>query len=257
MALKLRIVKGPNVKKLLSLAALAAMVATAALPAGAASVTKQSNVTVQWNISVSAALNVFTNYNSGAATPASGLVPVGEFLQGSLGAGEACGAPASVVAGTVDFGTITPDSGLTANTVCAVKQAVDAQVLTNSTNWKLAEALSTSTPAGVTLCGLSNSGNFPVTVSGAAATSPASARTAASITDGNATGTGTCAGAGELAIPTDAGNPFAAGNQANMATSTTAYPTGTNVGEDLELITTPAAATGAATRTLVLELIAN
>lgn len=243
-------------KKLLSLAALTAMVAAAAMPAGAA-VTKQSNVTVQWNISVSANLNVFTNYNSGVATPTSGTVPVGELLQGSLGTGEACTAAASVAAGTVDFGTITPDSGLAANTVCAMKQAVDAQVMTNSTNWKLAEALTTSAPSGVTLCGLSNSGNFPVTVSGAAATSPASARTAASLTDGNGTGTGTCAGAGELAIPTDAGNPFAAGNQANMASSTTAYPTGTNVGEDLELITTPAAATGAATRTLVLELIAN
>ena len=256
MALILRIVKGPNVKKLLSLAALAAMVATAALPAGAAGVTKQSNVTVQWNISVAAALNVFTNYNSGVATPTSGTVPVGELLQ-ALGTGEACAAPASVVAGTVDFGQITPDSGLAANTVCAVKQAVDAQVVTNSVNWKLAEALTTSAPTGVTLCGLSNSGNFPVAVSGAAATSPASARTAASLTDGNASGTGTCAGAGELAIPTDAGNPFAAGNQANMATSTTAYPGGTNIGEDLELITSPAAATGAATRTLVLELIAN
>jgi hypothetical protein len=255
MARTLRIVKGPNVKKLVTLAALAAMTASVALPAGAATV--QKTVTVQWNLSVSANLNLYTNYNSGAATPASGLAPVGELMQGSLGSGEACTAPGSVVAGTVDFGTITPDGGLAADTVCAVKQAVDAWVQTNSTNWKLAEALTTNAPTGVVLCGLSNSGNFPVTVSGAAATSPASARTAASLTDGNGTGTGTCAGTGELAIPTDAGNPFAAGNQANMATSTTAYPSGTNIGEDLELILHPAAATGAASRTLTVELIAN
>jgi hypothetical protein len=252
----LRIVKGPNVKKLLTLAALAAMTASVALPAGAATV--QKTVTVQWNLSVSANLNLYTNYNSGAATPASGTSSVGELMQ-ALSGSSACTAPGAgtIAAGTVDFGTITPDSALTQDTVCAVKQAVDAWVQTNSSNWKLAEALTTNAPAGAVLCGLSDSGNFPITVSGAAATSPASARTAASLTDGNATGTGSCAGAGELAIPTDAGNPFAAGNQANMATSTTAYPTGTNVGEDLELILHPSATTGAVTRTLTVELIAN
>jgi hypothetical protein len=256
MAQTLRIVKGPNVKKLVTLAALAAMTASVALPAGAATV--QKTVTVQWNLSVSANLNLYTNYNSGVATPSSGTAPIGaDLLNSGIGTGEACTAPASVAAGTVDFGTITPDSGLAADTVCAVKQAVDAWVQTNSTNWKLAEAITTAAPTGVVLCGLSNSGNFPITVSGAAATSPSSARTNASITDGNATGTGTCAGAGELAIPVDAGNPFAAGNQANMATSTTAYPTGTNIGEDLELILHPSAATGAASRTLTVELIAN
>lgn len=249
MARILRIVKGLTVKKLLTLAAFAAIIGTTALPAGA--VTQTGNVTVQWNISVTAALTLNTNYGgTGTATATSGLVPVAEFLQGGLGAGEACTPAASVVAGTVDFGTITPDSGLSANTVCAVKQAINAKVSTNSTNWTLGEGLTAAAPAGVTLCGLSNSGNFPVSVSGVAATVPASARTAASITDGNGTGTGTCAGAGELTIP-------GAVNTTNMASSTTPYPAGTNVGEDLELITTSAAATGATTKTLTVSLVAN
>lgn len=235
-------------KKLLTLAAAAAIVAASALPAAAA--TGSGTVTVQWNISVTAALTLNTNYGgTGSLTATSGTVPVGEFLQGSLGSSEACTAAASVVAGTVDFGTITPDAGLAANTVCAVKQAVNAKVATNSINWTLGESLSAAS-TGVALCGLSNSGNFPLTASGAAANVPVSARTAASITDGNATGTGTCAGTGELTIPTTA-------SSTNMASSTTAYPTGTNVAEDLELITSPSASTGAQTKTLTVSLVAN
>ncbi|HET7814923.1 MAG TPA: hypothetical protein VFL13_11170 [Candidatus Baltobacteraceae bacterium] len=239
-------------KKLLTLAAAAAIVAASALPAAAA--TGTGNVTVQWNISVTAALTLNTNYGgTGTLTASSGTVPVGEFLQGSLGSSEACAAPASVAAGTVDFGSITPDGGLAANTVCAVKQAVNAKVSTNSINWSLGENMNVaSAPTGIAICALSNSGNFPISVSGAAANVPTSGRTAASLTDGNATGTGTCAGAGELTVPWSV-----ASNNTNMATSTTAYPTGTNIGEDLELITAPSASTGAQTKTLTVTLLAN
>lgn len=237
-------------KKLLTLAAAAAIVAASALPATAA--TGSGTVTVQWNISVTAALTLATNYTgTGTMTPVQGTTgpPVAEYLQGSLGSSEACTAVANVAAATVDFGTITPDAGLAANTVCAVKQAIDAKVATNSINWTLGESLSAAS-TGVTLCGLSNSGNFPITVTGAASNVPASGRTAASLTDGNGTGTGTCSAAGELTIPTTA-------SSTNMASSTTAYPTGTNLGEDLELITSPSASTGTQTKTLTVSLVAN
>jgi hypothetical protein len=242
----LRIVKGLNVKRLLSLAALTVMVGATALPAGA--VNQTSNVTIDWNISPTAAITVATNYGgAGSLTPTQGLGAPTVWLDGTPGGtAEACTAPASETAGDVNFGSITPDSALTANTDCGYKNAVDIKVSTNSTNWTVGEGMTAALPAGATLCALGNNGvSFPVTMSGAAANVTSSTRTAASLTDNL-----TCAGAGELTIP-------GAVSSTNMASSTTAYPTGTNIGEDLEVLLTPASATGAKTVTMTVTLVAN
>ncbi len=239
---RLRIVKGPNVKKLLSLAAFAAIVGAASLPAGA--VTQSGTVTVKWNVSVTANITLHTNYdNTGSPLTTSPSILLSTAPGGT---GEACTAPASETDGTVDFGTITPDSGLAKNTDCLFKNAVNAKITTNSVNWSLGEYISTpaANPAGSTLCAYGNGfTTYPATISGAAAVAQ-SGRTTASWTDNT-----TCAAAA-LTLGTTASNN-------NLATSTTAYPSGANVGQDMALLLTPAAATGAEAPVVTFSLLAN
>jgi hypothetical protein len=243
MAPRLRIVKGPNVKKLLSLAAVAACVAATALPAGA--VTQTGSVTVKWNVTVTAALALNTNYS---ATGAQGLgAPT--ILKSSTPSGqasEACTAAASEVAATVNFNQITPDPALASNTDCLYKNAVDAQVTTNSSNWTLGEYATAALPAGATLCAYPNNfASFPVTIA-AAGTAPATTSARGAYADNT-----TCA-AGGLTIP-------AAASSTNLVTSAaqpfTASPA--HIGEDMGLLLSPAAATGAQTVTVTYSLVAN
>jgi hypothetical protein len=235
----LRIVKGPNVKKLIPLAALAAIVGATALPAGA--VTQTAPVTVKWNVSVTANLTLATNYDAAGAQQLT--APSVLLSSGPGGASEACTAPASEVAATVNFGTITPDSGLSKNTDCLYKNAVNAKVTTNSVSWSLGEYEAAALPAGATLCAYPNGfASFPATVSGAASATQ-SAR--ATYTDNTS-----CAAAAVTLGTTASSN--------NVATSTTQYTaTAANIGQDMALLLTPAAATGAQTVQVTFSLLAN
>ena len=246
-ARRLRIVKGPNVKKLLSLAALAAIVGATALPAGA--VTQTGTVTVKWNITVTAALALTTDYGATGAQGGAG-VPSALLSTGPGGAGEACAAPAAAPSAgpppVVDFGTITPDSGLSKNTDCLYKNAVDAQVTTNSSNWTLGEYEAAALPAGATLCAYPNNfAAFPVTIA-AAGTAPATQSARGAYADNT-----TCAAAASVL--------GTAITSTNLVTSSAQSFTGApaHIGEDMALLLTPAAATGAQTVNVTYSLIAN
>jgi hypothetical protein len=236
----LRIVKGPNVKKLLILATLAAMVGASALPAGAT--TASGTVTVKWNITVTANLTLNTDYT---AAGAQGFTAPSLLLStGTGGTGEACTNTNPETTATVNFGTITPDSGLAKNTDCLYKNAVDALVQTNSTNWSLGEYNTAALPTGATLCAFGNGYTFPSTT--ATATVNQSAR--ATYTDNT-----TCAaGGGNVALTTTSTN----NNLVNGAT-TAFTATAASVTEDMGLMLTPAAATGPQNPTVTFSLIAN
>ena len=230
-------------KKLMSLAAVAAIAAATALPAGA--VTQTGSVTVKWNVTVTAALALNTNYS---ATGAQGLgAPTILKSTGPAGnASEACTAAASEVAATVNFNQITPDPALASNTDCLYKNAVDAQVTTNSTNWTLGEYATAALPAGATLCAYPNNfASFPLTIA-AAGTAPATQSARGAYADNT-----TCAAAAAV-LP-------AAATSTNIVTSAAQPFTGApaHIGEDLALLLTPAAATGAQTVTVTYSLVAN
>jgi hypothetical protein len=209
-------------------------------------VTQTGTVTVKWNISVTAALALNTNYS---ATGAQQLTAPAILASLNGGSGNACPATGngSEVAATVNFGTITPDSGLTKNTDCLYKNAVDAQVTTNSSNWTLGEYVSSaSIPAGATLCAYPNNfASFPVTIA-AAGTAPATQSSRASYTDNT-----TCAAAAATLSTTS--------TSTNIVTSSAQAFTGSpaHIGEDMALLLTPAAATGAQTVTVTYSLVAN
>ena len=227
-------------KKLISLAAVAAIAAASALPAGAA--TSTGTVTVKWNVSVTATIALATNYdNTGASlTTAPGLL----LSTGTAGVGEACPGPATETNGTVDFGVLTPDSSLAKNTDCLFKNAVNAKVTTNSVNWSVGEYISTpaANPAGSTLCAYPNGvASFPAVISGAAAVATSGRAAYADNT--------TCA-ASALTLAGAVSNN-------NLVTSTTAYPGGANIGQDMALLLTPAAATGAEAPVVTFSLLAN
>ena len=231
----MRIVKGLNVKKLIALAALTALLAPA-LPAGAAAVTKTGTVTVKWNTSVTANLTLATNYD---ATGAQQLTAPA-ILTAANGGGGTCTATGtgSEAAATVNFGSVSPDFVQT--TGCLYKNAVNAVVQTNSINWNLSEAIGAAV-AGTALCAFPNGlgGSFPATVSGA---SPATQTARAAAPAGAA-----CA-AGAATIT-------AAGVQ--VASSTTAYPGGANIGEDMELLLGPTTPSGAQQYVVTYTLVAN
>ncbi|HEY8313046.1 MAG TPA: hypothetical protein VIG51_02630 [Candidatus Baltobacteraceae bacterium] len=226
-------------KKLLTLAALAALLAPA-ISAGAAPVTKVAPpVTVKWNTSVTASLTLATNYDAAGAQQ---LTAPSILANANPGAGNCTlNGAGSEVAATVNFGGVSPD--FTNPTGCLYKNAVNAVIQTNSVNWNLSEALAAPV-AGATLCAFANGngGAFPATVTGAA-TPTTSARAASPVG-------ATCA-AGGATLPT-AGPP---GLQ--VATSTTAYPAGANVGEDLELILAPTSPAGNQSLVLTYTLVAN
>jgi hypothetical protein len=220
-----------NVKKLLAIAALLSL-ALPALPSSAATVTKL--VTVKWNTQAVATLTVVTNYSAAAAQ---GLgAPA--ILSNVNGGGGLCGAPASETALDVDFGNVSPDSGAI-YTDCLYKNAVNAQVVTSSTNWNLAAQVTTgSVPADTQLCAAPNGvANFPFNAAALPITQ--SARVAApSIVS-------------VAACP--AGNLIINGTSATLATETNAFSSGSpaNIGHDLELVLKPLAAASGGSPTQV------
>lgn len=234
-------------KKLISLAALAAMACATALPAGA--VTQTGSVTVKWNVSVSASLALATDYGATGAQGGNG-VPAILLSTGPGGTGEACTGPAAAPSAgpppVVDFGTITPDSGLAKNTNCLYKNAVDAQVTTNSSSWSLGEYEAAALPTGATLCAYPNNfASFPVSIA-AAGTAPATQSARATYTDN----TSCAASAATLGTTASSVNLVSASAQ-----SFTTSPA--HIGEDMALLLTPAASTGAQTVTVTYSLVAN
>lgn len=243
----MRIVKGPNVKKLLSLAALAAILGSTSLPAGAAATTKTGTVTVKWNVSVAANLTLTTDYG---ATGTQGGAGVPSILTSANGGSGTCTAPgAAPSAGpppVVDFGIIAPDAALTANTDCLYKNAVDAQVTTNSTNWTLGASISSAAVAGSTVCLYPNNfASFPATIA-AAGTAPATQSTRATYADNT-----TCAAAAAT-LSTTASSVNLISSAAQPFTASPAH-----VGSDLALLLSPTSPTGAQTVTLTYSLVAN
>ena len=235
----MRIVKGPNVKKLLTIAAAAAIIGATALPAGA--VTQTGNVTVKWNVTVTANLTLNQNYSAAGAAQTTAPSILTSTGPGGTGTCTAAGV-GSEAAGTNNFGNITPDASLSKNVDCLYKNAINAQVTTNSTNWNLG-ASSAALPAGATLCLYPNGYTFGT----APAALPATQSARATYAD-NAT----CAGAGALTVPTSA-------NSTNMITADATQFTASaaNIGVDLGLLLTPAAATGAQSVVMTYTLVAN
>lgn len=224
-------------KKLLSLATLAAVVGATALPAAAANPT--GNVTVQWNIAASGTLTLNTNYsNTGAQqTTAPSILAA---LNGGSGSCTATGA-GSEVAGTVNFGAITPDAVKYQG--CYYKNAVNAVVTTNDTSWQLNASLQAAMPANYALCGSGNGFSW-----GAAGGATLSA-TQSAVSTAPAPSAGNGCGTGETAITTTA---------AAVLTEANAFPTTAgNIGQDLELIVPPLASKGAQTATLVYTEVLN
>lgn len=218
-------------KKYVAIATVA-ILCGAALPAGA--VTKTGTVTVQWNTAVAATLGLATNYD---ATGAQQLTAPAILTNANGGSG-ACTAngAGSEAAATVNFGAITPDFAQT--TGCLYKNGVNALVKTNSTSWNMTEALS-SVVTGSTMCAMGNGQTFPFPATGALPATQ-TARAAAPATT-------TCP-AGSLALTASA---------ATAITSTTAYPGGANIGQDMLLLLGTSSATGAQTVTLTYTVIAS
>ena len=221
-----------DVKKLVALGVLGVLIGSA-LPAGA--VTQTGTVTVKWNTAVTATLALNNNYS---ATGASQTTAPGVFTNNNTGSGT-CAGPASEVAATVNFGTITPDT--VQNTNCLYDNAIDAKIVTNSVSWNLTEALS-AVVSGTTMCALGNGQTFPFPGTGALPVTQTT-RTSNALTP-----SGTSCPASSLALSATA---------ATAVTSTTAYTGGAHIGEDMWISVTPSSTTGAQAPTLTYTLTAN
>lgn len=231
---------------------IAAVLAAAALftPALPASAALTGNVTVKWNTQAVGAISLYTQY-SGTTSPAgqhqaAASNDIYTMLNG--GTGQCNGTATSPsqdagVAGTVNFGNVTPDSAANV-TDCMEINAINAQVVTNDTaGWSVNEAAQAAVPANYALCAYPNgSASFPLT----AATLPytASARVAA-VTN---TTLGTCASSGSLLTTT-------AFNVVTNSTSVFSSVAPANMGEDMELEVGPNAPAGATTVTVVYTLV--
>ncbi len=222
-----------NVKKLLAIAALLSL-ALPALPSSAATVAK--TVTVKWNTQAVATLTMTTNYSAAGAQ----LLTAPSILANLNTGGGACTAAGSgsETASDVDFGNVSPDSG-TFYTDCMYKNAVNAQVVTSSTNWQLAAQVTVgSVPADSQLCALPNGfASFPT----AAASLPV-AQTARGAAP-SIVSVASCP-AGDVAIN---------GTSATLANETNAFSSASpaNVGHDLELVLKPLAAASGGSPTQV------
>lgn len=212
-------------KKLIAIAALASL-AIPALPTVAATVTK--TVVVKWNTQAVATLAVATNYD---ATGAQQLTAP-SILQTQNGGNGVCSANGggSETAADVNFGNVTPDTGSN-YTNCLYKNAVNAQVVTSSTNWNLAEKVTTgSVPADTILCAYPNGGaTWPLSAATLSATQ--SARAAAPSITSLA-----CPGAG-VSVAVDS-------TGATLANETNAFSSASpaNIGQDFDLTLKPLAA---------------
>jgi hypothetical protein len=247
----LRIVKGPNVKKLLSLAALAAL-AVPALPATAAT-NATNNAIVKWNTQVAASITLTTTYNWSSPTLSSSGSAT--LYTGTAGT---CASQTGETNGTINFGNISPSMSGSVN--CLYTNAVNANVQTNSTSWTMYEEMNTplnagsaATLTGYTFCAYPNGyASFPATISSVASASN-STRSAAT------TDTTTC-GAGSVTIPQSAttGVLASSAGTATIATGSVASgAAGTNIGEDLEMLIAPTATSGADQYSLQYLVIAN
>jgi len=210
-----------------------AMLASA-LPAAAVPV--NGSVIVKWNTNAIASLALATDYDATGAQQKS--APLMGTVADNGGSGT-FGAPAAEVAATVNFGNITPD--VAQATGCLYNNAVNALVKTNSTSWTLTEALAANVPAGYVLCALANNAGGTFAGFNSGANSAAQSGRAAAVA-------GTTCPAGSLTETTAL---------STAVTSTTAYPSGANIGQDMELITPANAASGATTLTLNYQVIAN
>jgi hypothetical protein len=182
----LRIVKGPNVKKLLTLASLAALLLPA-IPTSAAGTTFGSpTVDVNWNVTASGSITLYADYATGATlcgAEATGCGTPAVLTNAGSGTGTCTAAPTAPTALTgaagsstgVFFGNIAPDL-TTNNTECYYKDAVDAVIATNdASGYTLTEQATASTNATNTwLCYAAN-GTLPTaTATGSGvATAPA------------------------------------------------------------------------------------
>ena len=221
-----------NSKRFAAFAALAGLLVTAA--PGFAATTKTGTITVKWNTQLVASLTLHTDYS--ATGLFNGGTAAGSILANVNGGLGACTAtdPTNTDL-TVDFGNVTPDGAQ--YTDCMYKNAVNAAVTTNSTNWTLAEKATAGYPAsGFLVCLLPN-GTY-----GAAGAVTQTVRAAAP----SIVSTTTCG----------------AGNDNMDATGATLY-TGTaaannsNYGGDIELVMAPNAPSGAQSVTETYTLVAN
>lgn len=224
-------------KQLLASAAFAGLI-IGALPVGAATVT--GTATVKWNTQAIATLVLNTNYSAAGAQ----LTSAPSILAHVSGSG-ACTATGTggEVAGTVNFGNVTPDSSTVSD--CLYKNAVNAQVVTNSTNWSLTEQSVAAVPAGFELCALANNsgGTFPFTV---AATLPATQTTrVAALSNANTTA---CVSGSQINT-----TPFNL-----ISAESTAFTSGSpaNLGEDIDLAIGANAPAGAQTVSVTYTLVA-
>ncbi len=231
-----------KIKKLAVLAAIATLTLPA-VPAFAVT-TQTGTVTVKWNTQAIATITLNTDYTAAGAQGAT--VPT--FLTNQNGgATGACGGTAAAESpGVVNFFNVTPDS--TKFTDCLYENAVNAQVVTNSTNWAVSEAATAGLPAAnYSLCALPNGGGgtFPFTVA-AALPATQTARAAAPAIVSNAT----CP-AGDVDVNAAGGN-LITGESTAFSSAAPA-----NIGEDLELVIAPNAPTGAQSVTVTYTLTAN
>lgn len=254
MAPILRIVKGPNVKKLLSLAAFAGIVATTMAPAMAA-----NTVTIKWNVSAIASLILEGNYTNTGAGGAAAIAPLTIANAGSGNCGGTGAAPVGngSTALTMDFGTITPDAAKV--TGCVGLNTAEAQVNTNDTaGVRVQEQLTTApTLAGVSICGIQIKTNAPTAWSAAGISS--STFTAAGATDTTDTVAANWAGT------TCAGLTYSAAsvNAAALGAATTIVNTSDNTlnpfyqGEDYAVLIPANASKGADQAVVTYTLLTN
>ena len=191
------------------------------------------NVIVTWNATATAALTLQTNYTGTGLNWSTGN---SIFTNAQTGAGTCSAAAPTTVNLTLDFGTIAPD--LAQNTDCLYKNAINAQVQTNSTTWTLQAKLSAAGPTGYSFCQVPNNGaSYPLTAAQVAALTAASAQSAR--TDASSfTSPGATCPTGSLTLTT--------ANQNMVTNGATAYTTapGADVGSDFGIIASTTAATG-------------
>jgi hypothetical protein len=240
----LRIVKGPNVKKLTLLAAAAALAMSGA-PAIAAT---SGNVVVTWNVQPAATLTLHTNYNSSGAFAGASTFSI--FTNNNGGTTGACnsGTAPTQADGTNAYGQITPDPVKV--TDCLFANAVNLNVVTTSANWSLSEQITAgSLPASYVLCALPN-GTFSFSTAPAGTLSVVqTTRTAA--TTPSVTTAASCGTASGQSISTTSANVVNADTNPTQAA-------GTNIGLDYELAVPANAATLASgTATVTYTLVAN
>lgn len=259
MAQILRIVKGPNVKKLLSILTLAVLVIPA-LPAGAVTQFSAPTVDVNWNTTASGSMTLYADYATGATLCGTELTGCGTpsvLTNAGAGTGTCTAAPTAPTANTgaagsstgVFFGSISPDL-TNNNTECYYKDAVDAVFSTNDgSGYKVYQGWTAATNAtGYLLCYAPN-GSIPT----ASATGSAVASAPGGFT---ATGAPAACPTGMTSITNQtAAGPPPVGAVTAVSSATTA--SSLHAGEDYALIVPALAAAGASQFVVTYTLVGN